>query len=562
MPEGSWVSQLAQLVTLEVALYTMAVLAGATLRFAALDSRPLSMEEGTLAAESYRLALAQPVDKLQQGPIGAFGTALALVLFGWGDGAARALPALFGSLLVAVPYLLRDSLGRVPALLAAYGFAFSPLLLFASRDVGAGAVPLTLAMLFIALAERGLKSPTQPQAYGIALLSAGLLTSGVGGATILVTLALAGLLAHPQLSALLSDLRAAASSPLWRRAGLLFAGSTLAVGTGLGTHLAGVQSVLVDVWSSWLGSLSFSAPRGGILVVIALYELPVLLFGLIQLFRTMFQRRRFDMFLSLWLMLLLLLGMVQQTSATPRVVLPTLPLYLLAARLVADGLPLLKGRGHGWSWNLVALFVTVPVIVAIVLLNRATGSENDIPTPYLFGEATLVVVGSLAFTFLLHSREKLALVWCGVSILSLAFLLHTTVYLNYRMETLDREPIVGSQLSTSLRTAASQAAYFSAYYNQRVTVDPELRSATLWYLRDARDVRYSTDAQDGISIALIRSAQSKLDPSAERRAGLYLPSIEPRDASWRSVWRWLVMRDGLVRPNQRDIIVRAPAGNW
>lgn len=559
--DGGWVSHLEQALTLEVALYLAAIVLAAALRLLFLDLRPLSVEEGALALDAHLLSQGRPIEALQQGPFVVFGTALAMFTFGGGDAAARLLPALFGTALVATPYLLRDALGRVPALLAAYAMAVSPLLVFASRDVGGGMVPLALGLLLWCALDQGLKDAGRARAYAAAALAGALLASGTEGATLLVTLALAALISHPQPARLVAGLRDASSSPVWRRAALVFVASALALGTGLGTRPSGVQSVAVDVWANWLGSFSLSARRGNLVVLLALYELPVLVFGLAQLFRTMFRRHRTDMFLSLWSVLLLLSCMMQETSSPSRVVLPVLPLYLLFARLASDSLGLARWVGRGWGWTTASTAVAVPAAVAIILLNRAS-SGADIPTPFLYGEGALLIAGAIAVAFLLNGREKVALAWCAAAILSVGFLIHATAFLNYRLETLPSEPIVGSQVSTSLRDASLDAAYFAAYYNAPVTVDPELRSATRWYLREARSVQYSTEAPDGISIMLVRGARPEMGKGFERRPALYTPGVDVRAFSWRSAWGWLAMRDGLVRANQRDIIVRAPAGNW
>ncbi|HEX2923567.1 MAG TPA: hypothetical protein VHS28_06025 [Chloroflexota bacterium] len=107
--------------TLEVGLYLLALLVGMILRLLLIDARPLSFEEGALASESYRIWLGQPPESLHQGPLTAFGTALALALFAGGDGAARLVSAIFGARLVGTPFLLRNSLGRTAALVATWG---------------------------------------------------------------------------------------------------------------------------------------------------------------------------------------------------------------------------------------------------------------------------------------------------------------------------------------------------------------------------------------------------------------------------------------------------------
>ncbi len=556
------ISHLEQVVTLEVALYLGALLLGGVLRLLLLDQRPLSVEEGTMAAESYRISVGRYPEALAQAPLTAYGSALALSLFASGDGAARLLQALFGVILVGAPYLLRSSLGRGAAVLAAYGIALSPLLLFASRDVDGGVVAISLGMLLWWALEAGLKDLGRYRVYATALLLAGLVSSGPEGATVLLTLGLASLLAHPQPSALLKESRRFLASPAARQAAALFVGGLLVVGTNFGSNLRGIQSVVVDVWSGWAGSFTLSAPRGSLLLLLGLYEFPVLLLGVAQLFRAVVRRDRTDSFLAFWAMLLLLFSMAQDFGTLSRLVLPVLPLYLLAARLAGDTLHLARRARGDWKWIVASAAVLVPLGVGSVLLNRGTTPAAEVPQIFLYGEAVLVVAGALLVGFLLDGRARVALAWYAVLLVSLGYLLHTTVFLNYNMETVSREPAVGTQLSPALREAALSAAYYSSYYRTPVAVDPQLRGALAWYLRSAGDIQYTANSSQGINIALLQRQQDQLEPGTERRPGLYVPTIAGRDLSWQAAWRWAVLRDGLVSPNQRDIIVRAPAGNW
>ena len=563
--ERPWVSHLEEVVTLEVALYGLAILSGLVMRLLLLDLRPLSVEEGALASESYRIWQGQPSDALQQGPLTAFGTALMLAMFAGGDGAARLLPALAGTVLVAAPYLLRGPLGRTAAILAAFGIAVSPLLLFASRDVGSGVVPITLGVLVWWALEPGIMRVGRWRAGTAALLLSGLLACGVEGLTVAAGLAVAAIASSPRIGALLHELRDAAAAPVWRRSAALFVGGALAVGTGLGTNLKGVQWVGVDAWANWLGSFRLGAPKESILVMLGLYELPVMLLAIPQLLKTIFRPTRTDSFLALWAMLLLLQGMLQGAGPVSRVVLPLVPLYFMAARLAARTLPEAQEGGRGWGWTAGSLAVAAPVAVAIVGLtglSHLSGPMPELVEPYLYSEVLLIGIAGLVVGLLVDGKGRRALAWYAAAILGLGFLWHGTVSLNYRLDTLSREPVVGTQVSTFLRDAATDAAYFSRYFDAPVTVDPQLRAATEWYLRRARVVQYSADASTGISFGLASSPQDGLKPGSERRPGLVAPTVDPRDSSWQGIWRWLVTRDGLVRPNQRDIIVRAPAGDW
>lgn len=553
---------LEQVATVESGLYAVAVLLGVALRLLLLDQRPLSVEEGALASQSYRVMLDHMPNVLRDGPLPTYGVALALLLFGGGDGAARLLSAVAGSALVVTPYLVRDSLGKVAALLAAFGFALSPLLLFASRDVGSGIVPATLSVLLWWAVSRGMKPANTRWAFGIALILSALIACAPAGLTAIIALGVAALLSHPSPASLAGELRRLSAEAVWRRAALLFVASTLAIGAAFGANLPGVQSVLVDVWAGWLGSLSLLSPRGSLPVTIALYETPVLFAALGRLVATIARKQRTDTFLSLWMMILLLLGMLQSPGSLSRVVLPLVPMYLLGARALAGGLPLARGIHMSWRWGVASLGVMVPVLVAVVMLNRASILGQEIPAVFLSGEAALVTCGVLVIFVMLDGRGRSALGWGAATVVGVLFLVHTTFFLNYRLDSAPRELVAGQEITPFLREAATEAAYYSRYFDSTITVDPQLRVPLEWYLRSALNVGYSTANTQGISIQVSRSAQTPVTPTTARRPGLYAPAFDAGEFSLQGVWAWLVAREGLVSPNQRDILLRAPAGDW
>ncbi len=550
-----------RLLTLEIALYLGAVLLGVLLRLLLLDQRPLSAEEGRLASQSYRFMLGQTPGNLLDGPLQTYGTALALGLFGGGDGAARLFSALAGSLLVAAPYAIRGAVGRSAAILAAYGFALSPLLLFASREVGSGIIPTALSLFVWWAFPAALKLGSGRGPYVVALLIGGLVACGPAGLTVLLTLGLAAVLSEPNPSLLVAEVRQGWTSVTWKRAGLMFLAVVLALATAFGANLRGVQSVLVDGWLGWLGSFSLGSSRGALLLAIVLYELPIVILAAGRLWVTVRARERTDIFLSIWAMLLLLIGLLQSPITLSHMVLPLVPLYLLAARVVAAGVPRMTAATVDWRWVVASVGLASPLLVAIVLLNRTAVLGEVIPQPYLGGEVALVVAGCVLFAVILDGKGRLSAGLVGGAVLGIAFLVHSSVFLNYRTESISREPVAGQQISPVLRNVATEAGYFSDYFESGVAVDPQLRSALEWYLRDAPGVRFGAGGTDGISIQLAQSSQAA-PGDAERAAGVYAPTIDAGRLSWRGIWAWLMTRDGLVQANQRDIIFRAPAGNW
>ena len=117
-------------------LALVAVMAiAATLRFWDLGSRAFHGDEAIHAGFAWQLVDGRGYihNPLTHGPFQFLGTALVFVLFGDSDYTARALPALFGTALVALPFFLRGYLGRAGAVITALLLAISPTLLYFSR---------------------------------------------------------------------------------------------------------------------------------------------------------------------------------------------------------------------------------------------------------------------------------------------------------------------------------------------------------------------------------------------------------------------------------------------
>jgi hypothetical protein len=134
--------------TREVFLYSLILMLAFALRLALLRRVPLVDSEASLAYQAWRV---------WQGDVLALGSQTAYLsitgglfsIFGSGDFLARFWPALSGGLLVLVPFLARERVGKVPALVLAGGLALDPALVSVSRIAG-GPMP-ALVFLFLAL---------------------------------------------------------------------------------------------------------------------------------------------------------------------------------------------------------------------------------------------------------------------------------------------------------------------------------------------------------------------------------------------------------------------------
>jgi len=123
--------------TLEQVAYVVLFALALLTRLWGLGDRALHHDETLHAAYSWRLYVGQGFlhDPLLHGPFLYHIVALGYFLFRDNDFTARLSVALFGTVLVAMPYLIRRELGRGAALLAATYLLISPAFLYISRFI-------------------------------------------------------------------------------------------------------------------------------------------------------------------------------------------------------------------------------------------------------------------------------------------------------------------------------------------------------------------------------------------------------------------------------------------
>lgn len=137
--------------TLEQAAYIGLFALALLTRLWGLGDRSLHHDETLHAAYSWRLYTNQGFlhDPLLHGPFLYHVVALGYFLFGDSDFTARLTTALFGSVLVVMPYLIRRELGRGAALLAATYLLISPAFLYISRFIRHDMYSLVFEMLTV-----------------------------------------------------------------------------------------------------------------------------------------------------------------------------------------------------------------------------------------------------------------------------------------------------------------------------------------------------------------------------------------------------------------------------
>jgi predicted membrane-bound mannosyltransferase len=122
--------------TVEIGLYAILATLALALRLYRLGLAPLSTSEAMLSVAALR-GMAIPTGA---SPLLYWVNAFLFSTFGAGDTLVRLLPALAGSVLVLLPALMRERIGRVGALGAAALLAISPVAIFTSRTASGDAL--------------------------------------------------------------------------------------------------------------------------------------------------------------------------------------------------------------------------------------------------------------------------------------------------------------------------------------------------------------------------------------------------------------------------------------
>jgi uncharacterized protein (TIGR03663 family) len=223
-------------------------------------------------------------DPLLHGPLRFYLTAAMYGLFGDSDFTARLAPALMGTLMVPLPYLLRAQLGRAAAFAAAALLAFGPSYLYFSRfareDIYVASITLALLVVVFRFLDR-------PRRHHPALIGALLALSFATKETTFITVFVAGtfflvLLAVRRWRGLLLRPVREVGLEAWGWGAAAFIGVFTVLFTTFLTHPVGLWDGIYTGLKYWLGQ--HGVGRGGeksYFYVVLLFgdEWPALLLG-------------------------------------------------------------------------------------------------------------------------------------------------------------------------------------------------------------------------------------------------------------------------------------------
>ncbi len=161
--DGFWLRQVSAAIPIDREAFVficLTVLAG-VLRFWDLGTRMLHHDESLHAVYSYYLYIGKGYvhDPMMHGPFLFELNALVYFLLGATDATARVAPALFGTMLVGLPYFLRDRLGRTGAILTSALLTFSPTILYYSRFIRHDIYQIFFMLVLVVAIFRFLSQP-------------------------------------------------------------------------------------------------------------------------------------------------------------------------------------------------------------------------------------------------------------------------------------------------------------------------------------------------------------------------------------------------------------------
>jgi hypothetical protein len=328
--------------TLEELLYLLAFILALVMRLAILGQYHLSEVEAGYALQSYQVASSKDLQMLGH-PAYIQITGLLFYFFGSGEVLARLVPALVGSFVILLPYLLREYVDPRAALVAAFGLALDPISIAISRQAGSPAMALGFLALAAFFWQR--KRPV------IAGVFAGLLLlSGISFVFGVVSLLVAWLVIR-----FISDVRLKVEINSQERNSLLAGiGFTLvSVGTFFALEpqgLAAMAQSMADYVSGWFGAASAQHPFSILLSMVVYQPMALLLAVLLWLNRGK-NSEMVNILLTVVFLVILGIGLLYPARQVWVLIWAMVPLWLLAGQFLGEYLSLSEEPDRLLVWG-------------------------------------------------------------------------------------------------------------------------------------------------------------------------------------------------------------------
>ena len=368
--------------TLEHAIYAVALVIAIGLRFLHLGALPLSDAEASWAMQALRITQGlRPA--IGPNPAYVHLTAILFAIFGATNFLARLWPALAGTALVLAPWFIRNRIGRVPAIVLAFGLAIDPGLVAMSHLAGGPMLAiscLVLAVLAWSYERRALAGVLA----GLALLSGPSLWLGLLG--IALTWAfISGVVRKIQLQneENIEDEAEPKTVPgfadfsfqNFRPALYWGIGTILVVGSLLVFSPTGLSGFVISFWAFIKGWWTLSSvPAWQPALALPAYEILPFGFGIAGAVRGILKRDPRIISLGTWALVAILLAITYPSRQMGDLTWALIPLWILAAYELGHHLDF-QGQS---LWEVAAVMVVVIVFVVFGWLNVASLTNMDL----------------------------------------------------------------------------------------------------------------------------------------------------------------------------------------
>lgn len=570
LTESTPESSIAIVFTVETMLWLLLGAVALGMRVISLAYWPLSESEAALAHEAWRFVSGESYDMGEAGlsPLAFNLDALLFVLFGANDGVARVAQALAGTALVLSPWWLRPIIGRRQALAMSALLLISPSVLFWSRQASGEVWAALCALLLVAGVARWWQSEEATDGI-LASLALGIgLASGAGFWSVL----LAGLLffawqrqqsasKEPEQSkgkrskrkkersnqeqeepieeseealpeepieetiketpatSIPSEALEGRFRAFFMRYGLITLLAFIISATGFLTNLQGLGAAF-NLPIQWLMGIFGVGPTLVLpfFFVLLLYELLMILLGVIGGIRLKERLPRLALFSALWIAVTLLPTSLTNSGWAAAILFITLPMTLLGSVVITDITNEVLEEG---TWDVEGLLLGLGLGMFLYFWINISSYIATPSTPKLLA-STIVPIGSiLAATFIIanYQDRKAALRALSLTLLILLTIasFSTSWGLSLVRANDAREPLVVQPSDANLRTAAAQLGQISIerYRNPgdiAVGIQQTLGYAPRWYFRNFDNVTLIDGSHAGLPEAALLDSQQPPPP--------------------------------------------------
>jgi len=363
-------------------LLSSAFITALALRLVRLGAMPLTDMEARIALQA--LAVGQKTETVLGGHMTYVGlTGFDFFLLHASNFLARFWPAMFGALIVFVPFLFRKQLGHWPASILSFILALSPEMVGLSRVIGSPMIAFVMLLLAFGLIIR-----KKPILSGVSFALA--LMGGSGFWTGIVLIGFILLAAKVILKLSFHDYLDEFFKHKDDRLKFLiaFGLTVLLVATGFSLApegLSGVFSGGVDFVRGF--GMPYIEPFVLKPLALAAYSLPAVIFGIWGGIRGLIKRNKLDIFLLIAALAGFIYLLLYPNATPADIIWVTLPLWTLSARVIAAV----------WRWPEENKFVMVITVVMVVVVFAFTLlAMRSLVSPSINTEARLTTFIALA----------------------------------------------------------------------------------------------------------------------------------------------------------------------